>query len=136
MLDARVLFPESSLADLYDPDTMPPAFVKAHAALDSVVDKLYCTSPSGSGTQGSPRSAAFIDDAERTAFLFELYLQKTAGLLAGKTRRHGNQFLPNTANNSCCQLISPLVYALRLSFSSCPFSIRVMQSIVVCSFSS
>ncbi len=30
VLDARGLFPGSSLADLYDPNTMPPALVKAH----------------------------------------------------------------------------------------------------------
>lgn len=89
VLDARSLFPESSLADLYDPDTMPPALVKAHAALDSAVDKLYRTGASGSAMQSSPHSAAFTDDAERTAFLFELYLQKTAGLLAGKKRGRG-----------------------------------------------
>ncbi|MGP1594043.1 MAG: DNA methyltransferase [Treponema sp.] len=87
VLDARTLFPQSSLADLYDPDTMPPALVKAHAALDSAVDKLYRTRASGSATQSSPHSAAFTGDAERTAFLFELYLQKTAGLLTEKKRR-------------------------------------------------
>ncbi|UTC90607.1 class I SAM-dependent DNA methyltransferase [Treponema denticola] len=71
VLDARNKFPESSLADLYDPDTMPSVLVKAHAALDSAVDKLY-------------RKTAFSDDAARTAHLFELYLKKTEGLLAGK----------------------------------------------------
>jgi hypothetical protein len=30
VLDARAEFPNSSLADLYDPLTMPPALVKAH----------------------------------------------------------------------------------------------------------
>lgn len=74
VLDARNKFPESSLADLYDPDTMPSVLVKAHAVLDSAVDKLY-------------RKTAFSDDAARTAFLFELYLQKTEGLLKGKRER-------------------------------------------------
>lgn len=41
ILDARLEFPESSLADLYDPRTMPPALVRAHADLDKAVDKLY-----------------------------------------------------------------------------------------------
>ena len=41
ILDARALFPESSLADLYDPLTMPPELLKAHRALDSAVMKLY-----------------------------------------------------------------------------------------------
>ena len=50
---------------------MPPALTKAHAALDSAVDKLY-------------RKAPFPDDAAREAFLFELYGKKTEGLLTGK----------------------------------------------------
>ena len=74
VLDARSQFPDSSLADLYDPDTMPPVLTKAHAALDAAVDKLY-------------RKTAFPDDAARVAFLFELYGKKTEGLLAGKRGR-------------------------------------------------
>ncbi|MBP7965493.1 MAG: class I SAM-dependent DNA methyltransferase, partial [Paludibacteraceae bacterium] len=38
VLDVRAEFPNSSLADLYDPLTMPPALVKAHNELDKVVD--------------------------------------------------------------------------------------------------
>ncbi|MGI0517517.1 DNA methylase [Treponema denticola] len=53
---------------------MPSVLVKAHAALDSAVDKLY-------------RKTAFSDDAARTAHLFELYLKKTEGVLAGKRGR-------------------------------------------------
>ena len=45
VLDARAAYATSSLADLYDPDTMPPALRKAHAALDSAVDKLYRSAP-------------------------------------------------------------------------------------------
>lgn len=41
VLDARLEFPESSLADLYDPRIMPPALVRAHNDLDKAVDKLY-----------------------------------------------------------------------------------------------
>ena len=41
ILDARELFPESSLADLYDPLTMPPVLLKSHKALDKAVMKLY-----------------------------------------------------------------------------------------------
>ena len=74
VLDARSQFPDSSLADLYDPNTMPPVLTKAHAALDAAVDKLY-------------RKTAFPDDAARVAFLFELYGKKTEGLLAGKRGR-------------------------------------------------
>jgi len=41
VLDARLQFPDSSLADLYDPLTMPPVLVKAHQALDKAVDLCY-----------------------------------------------------------------------------------------------
>ena len=41
MLDARACFPESSLADLYDPLTMPPELLKTHRKLDRAVMKLY-----------------------------------------------------------------------------------------------
>ena len=59
VLDARVGYPESTLADLYDPLTMPPELSKAHAKLDALVDKLY----------GRP----FATDADRVAHLFSLY---------------------------------------------------------------
>ena len=65
VLDARAQFPQSSLADLYDPLTMPPALVKAHQALDRVVDACY-------------RKAAFTNDAQRVEFLFERYQQLTS----------------------------------------------------------
>jgi hypothetical protein len=41
VLDARALFPESSLSDLYDPRTMPKELLKAHRELDQAVMKLY-----------------------------------------------------------------------------------------------
>jgi hypothetical protein len=41
VLDARAKFPESSLADLYDPPSMPPELVKAYRELDKEVMKLY-----------------------------------------------------------------------------------------------
>lgn len=41
VLDARLAHPTSSLADLYDPDTMPANLRKAHAKLDAAVDRLY-----------------------------------------------------------------------------------------------
>jgi len=78
VLDARAQFPTASLADLYDPLTMPPVLVKAHQALDKAVDKCY-------------RPQAFANDAKRVEYLFELYEGYTAGLLAGekvkKTKR-------------------------------------------------
>jgi len=69
VLDARAAFPGASLADLYDPLTMPPALVKAHHKLDAAVDAAY-------GKRG------FRNDAERVAFLFELYRKYTSLLPA------------------------------------------------------
>jgi hypothetical protein len=65
VLDARAQFQQSSLADLYDPLTMPPALVKAHQTLDRAVDACY-------------RKAAFPSDAQRVEFLFERYQQLTS----------------------------------------------------------
>lgn len=41
VLDARTLYPDSSLADLYDPESMPVELIKAHNNLDREVLKLY-----------------------------------------------------------------------------------------------
>ncbi len=71
VLDARARYPESSLADLYDPLTMPPELVKAHAQLDKAVDAAY-------GYKGAS------SDAERVAFLFGLY-QDLVGALTKAT---------------------------------------------------
>ncbi|MFO0881933.1 MAG: DNA methyltransferase [Candidatus Saccharimonadales bacterium] len=63
ILDARANYPDATLADLYDPLTMPPDLAKAHKALDKAVDKLYQKEP-------------FANDAERVALLFNLYQHK------------------------------------------------------------
>ena len=47
-------------ADLYDPIAMPPDLRRAHQALDKAVDAAY-------------GRKSFASDAERVAFLFELY---------------------------------------------------------------
>ena len=41
ILDARALYPDSSLADLYDELTMPPELRKAHQANDKAVWEAY-----------------------------------------------------------------------------------------------
>ena len=41
ILDARALYPDSSLADLYDELTMPPELRKAHQANDRAVTDAY-----------------------------------------------------------------------------------------------
>ena len=77
VLDTRAQFPESSLADLYDPLTMPPALVKAHQKLDAAVDKAY---ELGGGKK------SWKNDAERVAYLFELYQRYTSLLPAEKAK--------------------------------------------------
>ena len=72
VLDARGQFPGASLADLYDPLTMPPVLLRAHQTLDRAVDAAY-------GRRD------FASEAERVAFLFDLYQRYTAQLLAAPT---------------------------------------------------
>ncbi|HUY14883.1 MAG TPA: DNA methyltransferase [Terriglobia bacterium] len=76
VLDARKEFPDTTLADLYDPLSMPPALVKAHANLDRAVDLCY-------------RPQRFESDRQRVEHLFALYEKLTAPLIppAKKGRR-------------------------------------------------
>jgi hypothetical protein len=62
VLDARALPKNatSTLADLYDPDTMPAELRRAHRELDVAVDRLYRRTP-------------FASDRERVEHLFTLY---------------------------------------------------------------
>lgn len=69
VLDARAEHPNTSLADLYDPLTMPPNLSKAHNELDRAVELCY-------------RPKAFTSDRERVEFLFELYEKITSPLTA------------------------------------------------------
>lgn len=69
ILDARARFPDATLADLYDPDTMPAELRKAHIANDKAVDKLY-------------RKAGFKSERERVEHLLKLYEKMTDPLLA------------------------------------------------------
>ncbi|MBD2601313.1 DNA methyltransferase [Microcystis viridis] len=68
VLDTRVKYPDSSLADLYDPLTMPPHLLKAHQKLDKAVDLCYRPQP-------------FTSELNRIEYLFELYEKLTAPLL-------------------------------------------------------
>jgi hypothetical protein len=80
VLDARTKFPQATLADLYDPLTMPPELVKAHQTLDRAVDAAY-------------GKTAFKTEAERVAFLFERYQQLIAplGITATKNTKKGRK---------------------------------------------
>ena len=63
ILAARARYPDSSLADLYDPLTMPPGLRAAHEANDRAVLAAYGLKP------GTP-------EPEIVAHLFKLYAEK------------------------------------------------------------
>ena len=63
ILDERALYPDSSLADLYDPLTMPPELLKAHKANDKAVLALYGFKPDAS-------------EEEIVAKLMQMYAEK------------------------------------------------------------
>ena len=73
----------STLADLYDPLTMPAALARAHAELDRAVEKCYRPEP-------------FHSDRERVEHLFSLYEKLTAPLLPAtpKPRKRRTPGLP------------------------------------------
>ena len=84
VLAARANHPRSTLADLYDPLTMPPDLRKAHTALDLAVDRLY-------------RKEPFASDRARVEFLLARYETLTApalALAAAKPRRGRNRRAP------------------------------------------
>ena len=68
VLDARKKFPDTTLADLYDPLAMPKELTKAHANLDRAVDRCYRPQP-------------FQNDRQRVEHLFALYEKLTAPLI-------------------------------------------------------
>jgi hypothetical protein len=72
VLDARAVHTGSTLADLYDPLSMPANLADAHAALDRAVEKAYT-------------KAAFAGDPERVSFLFKLYEEMTSALAPTRT---------------------------------------------------
>ena len=86
VLDARAQFPDATLADLYDPLSMPPVLVKAHQQLDKAVDAAYIAAEKSAGR----KVPKLTTDAERVAFLFERYQALTSLLTvatANKPRR-------------------------------------------------
>lgn len=68
VLKARSKFPDSSLADLYDPTATPPDLIRAHNELDKAVDLCY-------------RKERFETDRQRLEHLFGLYEKLTAPLI-------------------------------------------------------
>jgi hypothetical protein len=74
VLDTRAKYPDSSLADLYDPLTMPPDLVKAHQILDKAVDLCYRPQP-------------FVSELNRIEFLFSQYEALNAPLLKPEKKK-------------------------------------------------
>ena len=64
ILDIRKAYPDSSLADLYDPDKMPDDLRAAHNALDKAVEEAYSVNFDG-------------DEEKIVAHLFKLYAEMT-----------------------------------------------------------
>ena len=69
VLDARAAWPNSTVAELYDPDLMPPNLRRAHQAVDRAVDRLY-------------RRTGFTSERERVEHLFMLYEEMFAPVKA------------------------------------------------------
>lgn len=78
ILDTRGKYPDSSLADLYDPLIMPPDLVKAHQILDKAVDLCY-------------RSQPFVSELNRIEFLFSLYESLNAPLLKPEKKKRAKK---------------------------------------------
>ena len=74
ILDARAAHPDATLADIYDPDLMPPTLRRAHTRLDRAVDRLY-------------RGSGFASERERVEHLFMLYDKMYMPLAASAKNR-------------------------------------------------
>ena len=73
VLDARAAHPDATLAELYDPDLMPPNLRRAHQGLDRAVDRLY-------------RRKRFNSERGRVEYLFALYERMQAPLAAAAAK--------------------------------------------------
>ncbi|MEY9142051.1 class I SAM-dependent DNA methyltransferase [Bradyrhizobium elkanii] len=75
LLAREAHFP-ATIADLYDPDTMPPDLRAAHERNDEVLERIYI-------------GRRFKNDTERLEKLFELYTKMAAAPTAAKKRKAG-----------------------------------------------
>ncbi len=75
LLAREAHFP-ATIADLYDPDTMPPNLRAAHDRNDEVLERIYI-------------GRRFRNDTERLEKLFELYTKTTADTPQRKSTRKG-----------------------------------------------
>ncbi|MGY0561192.1 class I SAM-dependent DNA methyltransferase [Luteimonas sp. A277] len=83
VLHTRGQFPSGTLADLYDPLSMPPVLVSAHRHLDKVVEDAYVAAERNAGR----KAPKLTTDAERVAFLFERYQAITSLLPVPKKKK-------------------------------------------------
>jgi len=82
VLDARSTHPGATLADLYDPDLMPPNLRKAHTTLDRAVDRLY-------------RRGGFTSERERVEHLFGLYEKMMVPLAVERKEKRKRRKAPS-----------------------------------------
>ncbi len=75
LLAREAHFP-ATLAELYDPDSMPTNLREAHERNDEVLERIYI-------------GRRFRNDTERLEKLFELYTKMTAGVTAKKKHKAG-----------------------------------------------
>ena len=89
VLDARAAHTGATLADLYDPNMMPPNLRRAHHALDRAVDRLY-------------RRKRFTSERERVEYLFALYERMRArSLLRRRLPVRGGDEAPRGRSLMC-----------------------------------
>lgn len=74
VLNIRNMYPDKTLAEMYDPDKMPEPLAEAHHNLDMAVDSLY-------------RNTPFESDEERLQLLFKLY-EKLVAAKNAKEKPH------------------------------------------------
>jgi hypothetical protein len=91
----------STLADLYDPLSMPPELVRAHAALDRAVEKCYRPEP-------------FHSDRQRVEYLFSLYEKLTAPLLPVTPKAKGRRSQTTATTPRPSKQKTPGLYSQKL----------------------
>lgn len=64
ILDERAKHPSKTMAQMYNPDTMPKGLLKAHQELDTAIEQCYRLQP-------------FKNDTERLEYLFKQYEEMT-----------------------------------------------------------
>lgn len=80
ILDERAKYPSKTMAQLYDPETMPVGLRQAHKELDEAIERCYRLQP-------------FTNDTARLEYLFRLYEEMTTKetLFAKPTKRKKRQ---------------------------------------------